>query len=318
MTVDPIAIGREVLRAEAEALQQLAGRLDGAFAQAVEVLRGVRGRVVVTGMGKSGHIARKIAATFASTGRPAMFVHPGEASHGDLGMITADDCVLAISRSGETREMSDLVYHARRLGVPLVAMTFASDSTLADVADVKLILPDTGEAMDDTPAPTTSTTLCLALGDALAVAVLRANGFSTSDFRALHPGGKLGAMLSHVSDLMVKGDALPLVTVDTPFHPMVVEMSQKRLGCVGVTDASGALVGVVTDGDLRRHLTADLFTRTAGEIMTANPHTISAHATAADAVRILNELKVTVLFVLEAGKPVGAVHLHAFLAAGVR
>lgn len=316
--IDVVAVGREVIRAEAEALAQLADTLDGAFTEAVEILRAARGRVVVTGMGKSGHIARKIAATFASTGRPAFFVHPAEASHGDLGMVTADDCVLAISRSGETAELSDLIYHARRIGAPLIAITFVADSALAKAADIALIPPDVDEAHADTPAPTTSTTLCLALGDALAIAVLSANGFSASDFRSLHPGGKLGATLSHVSDLMVKGDDVPLVGVDTPVQEMIVEISRKRLGCVGIVDEAGMLVGIVTDGDLRRSLTAEMFSKTARAIMHANPRTIAPGAAAADAVRVMSDQKISALFVLEDGRPIGAVNLQQLLSAGVR
>jgi arabinose-5-phosphate isomerase len=233
-------------------------------------------------------------------------------------MVTADDCILAISRSGETAELSDLIYHARRIGAPLIAMTFAANSALAQAADIVLLPPDVDEAHADTPAPTTSTTLCLALGDALAIAVLQANGFSAGDFRALHPGGKLGATLSHVSDLMVKGEAVPLVGIDTPVQDLIVEISRKRLGCVGVIDETGALVGIVTDGDLRRSLTAEMFSKTARAIMTADPRTIAPGAAAADAVRIMSELKITVLFVREGGKPIGAVHLQQLLSAGVR
>ncbi len=318
MNLDLDEVGRAVIRSEAAALGALAESLGDEFVHAVQRLRAAPGRVIVSGMGKSGHIARKIAATMASTGRPAMFVHPAEASHGDLGMITAQDCLLAISRSGETRELSDLVYHARRLHVPLIAMTFVAESTLAKAADVLLLLPDAGEAVEDAPAPTNSTTMCLALGDALAVAVLRANGFSASDFRSLHPGGKLGAMLSHVSDLMLTGEAMPLAQESTPVQDMLIEMTRKRLGCVGVQDGTGRLAGIVTDGDLRRRFTPDILSHTASALMTAAPVTIDPDATAADAVALMNERKITALFVTRNERPIGIVHLHDLLAAGVR
>lgn len=315
-----LTAGRGVILAEAKALETLADALDHRFDAAVGLLRAAKGRVIVTGMGKSGHVGAKIAATLASTGRPAQFVHPAEASHGDLGMITAEDCVLAISRSGETRELSDLVYHTRRLRIPLVALTFVPGSTLAEAADVALILPDVGEASEDAPAPTTSTTMCLALGDALSVAILQANGFTASDFRGLHPGGKLGAMLAHVGDLMRKGDDIPLIAPDAPFQDMILTMTEKRIGCVGVIDAAGQLIGVVTDGDLRRRLTPDSFAQRPADLMTANPRTISAGATAADALSQMNAeaQKVTVLFVVEHGRPVGVLHMHDLLMAGVR
>ncbi|MBI1188118.1 MAG: KpsF/GutQ family sugar-phosphate isomerase [Alphaproteobacteria bacterium] len=316
-----IAAGREVALAEARALDALAAAIEGpmaaAFVQAAETLQAARGKAIITGMGKSGHIARKIAATLASTGRPAMFVHPGEASHGDLGMITPDDCVLAISRGGESHELTDLVHHCRRLHIPLIAMTFRADSTLAKDSDVVLALPDLGEADDNAPAPTTSTTMCLALGDALAIALLRAAGFTTKDFRAIHPGGRLGAMLKHVRDVMRTGEALPLIAPNLPVQAMLGKVSEGGIGCVGVVE-NDRLIGVITDGDIRRKLDAAAFSKDARALMTANPKTISPDAPLADAVATMNEKRITALFAVVDGAPVGVVHMHDLLSAGVR
>lgn len=310
-----------MIAAEARALDALAAALDGAlgapFAAAAAILQKTAGRAIITGMGKSGHIARKIAATLASTGRPAMFVHPAEASHGDLGMITPADCVLAISRGGESHELTDLIHHCRRQHIPLIAMTFRAQSTLAKDSDVVLALPDLGEADDNAPAPTTSTTMCLALGDALAIALLRAAGFTAKDFRAIHPGGRLGAMLKHVRDVMRAGDQLPLVAPDTKVPALLDAITRGGIGCAGVVE-KGALVGVVTDGDIRRKLNAETFAKDARALMTANPKTISPDAPLADAVAQMNEKKITALFAVEAGKPVGVVHMHDLLSAGVR
>ncbi|MGE0830057.1 MAG: SIS domain-containing protein [Hyphomonadaceae bacterium] len=315
------AAGKDVIEAEAEALRTLAAALDGAlgapFAEAAQLLQAAEGRAIITGMGKSGHIARKIAATFASTGRPAMFVHPAEASHGDLGMITRADCVLAISRGGESQELTDLIHHCRRWRIPLIAMTFRADSTLAKEADCVLALPECGEADDAAPAPTTSTTMCLALGDALAVALLRAAGFTAKDFRAIHPGGRLGAMLKHVKDIMRTGAAVPLIAPETPVAEMLAAMSAGGVGCVGVVEA-GQLIGVVTDGDLRRKLNAASFEKPARALMTANPRTISPDAGLADAVALMNETRITVLFAVRDGRPEGVIHMHDLLSAGAR
>ena len=322
--VDPhraLQVAQDVLHAEARALDALADALKGAmaqpFAQACAVLANAPGRVIVSGIGKSGHIGRKIAATFASTGRPASFVHPAEASHGDLGMITAVDAVLALSRSGETGELSDLVYHCRRLSIPLIGMTFKADSTLARASDPALILPDLGEASEAAPAPTTSTTMCLALGDALAVALLDAQGFSARDFRAIHPGGTLGAALKHVSDIMRAGPDLPLVARDAPVAETLAAITAGGMGCVGVV-AGEALVGVITDGDVRRKLSPQTFHGQAGDLMTANPKTVPADASLADALALMNGGKITALFVMEGAKPIGLVHIQHLLAAGVR
>jgi arabinose-5-phosphate isomerase len=310
--------GRRVILAEAEALRLLADGLGEGFAEAVALLAEVPGRVCVTGMGKSGHIARKIAATMASTGTPALYVHPGEASHGDLGMITPQDAVLALSNSGETPELRDLILYTRRFRIPLVAMVGRAPSTLAEAADHCLVLPEVGEACPMGLAPTTSTTCMLAMGDALAVALLERRGFSARDFAVFHPGGKLGSQLLRVEQIMHKGEELPLVGPGTRLAEALFEMTKKRLGCVGVIEG-GRLVGIVTDGDLRRHMAPDIFDRTAGEIMTPNPRTIEARALAVEAVAVMNgpPRPVTVLFVVEDGRPVGALHLHDCLKVGI-
>jgi arabinose-5-phosphate isomerase len=313
----PLDAGRRVLRIEAEALLALAEALDGSFERAVERLAKTRGRTVVTGMGKSGHIARKIASTLASTGTPALYVHPGEASHGDLGMITQDDAVLALSNSGETAELADIVAYTRRFSIPLLAVVGRAHSSLAEAADLALVLPARPEACPMGLAPTTSSTVMLALGDALAVALLERRGFGAREFSLLHPGGKLGKKLVRVEDLMHRGGALPLVTLDTPMSDVLLEMTAKRLGCVGVLDGMGVLTGIITDGDLRRHMQDGLLGRRATEIMTAAPRTIQPHALAAEAIRVMNECAITMLFVVEGKRPVGALHLHDCLRAGV-
>jgi arabinose-5-phosphate isomerase len=276
--------------------------------------------VVVTGMGKSGHIGRKIAATLASTGTPAQFVHPGEASHGDLGMLVRGDVVLALSNSGETAELADLIEHAHRFGLPLVAITQNERATLARAADVVLALPAAPEACRIGLAPTTSTTMQLALGDALAVALLTRRGFGPQDFRQFHPGGRLGARLRRVRDLMHAGGDMPLAPPETPMHAALLEMSAKRFGCLGVVDADGRLVGIVTDGDLRRHMGPDLLTRRVEEIMTRAPRAIGPEALAADALRMMNEPRhpITTLFVVDAARvPLGILHVHDLLRAGI-
>ena len=318
-------VGRRVLALEAAALRQLAEGLDTAgFARAVALLAGVTGRVVVTGMGKSGHVGRKIAATLASTGTPALFVHPAEASHGDLGMIVPGDGVLALSNSGETPELADLVAHARRFALPLVAITGRAESALARAADVALLLPPAPEACPMGLAPTTSTTLQLALGDALAVALLTRRGFTAADFRTFHPGGRLGAKLSRVRDLMHAGAEMPLAPPDLRMDAALVAMSEKRFGCLGIVEGE-RLVGVITDGDLRRALQpgaaapqTSLLARLAGEVMTRSPRTVSPDTLAGEALRQMNERAITALFVVdEAGRPVGILHVHDLLRAGV-
>lgn len=312
-----LAAAERVLRQEAQALTQLADSLNGELAKALDVLARVTGRVVVTGMGKSGHIARKIAATLASTGTPAQFVHPAEASHGDLGMVTAKDAVLALSNSGETAELSDVISYTRRWSIPLIAITMQRESALGNAADVTLTLPKVTEACSLIQAPTTSTTMMLALGDALAVALLERKGFSTDDFQQLHPGGKLGQMLLRVSDLMHADEEVPLVDENADMSEAILNMTAKTFGCVGVTDAKGALIGIVTDGDLRRHMGGELLRQRVGDVMTSGPRTIRPNALAAEALRVMNERSITTLFVVDGPKPVGIVRLHDCLRAGV-
>jgi len=311
------AVGRNVLALEAEALATLAGALDERFDAAVELLAGCSGRVVVSGMGKSGHVARKIAATMASTGTPALFVHPGEASHGDLGMIVQGDAVLALSNSGETAELSDLVAHCKRFGLGLVAIIGRPESSLARDADVALLLPPAPEACPMGLAPTTSTTMQMALGDALAVALLTRRGFTATDFRMFHPGGRLGAKLMRVGQLMHTD--MPLASPGMPMSEALVAMTAGRFGCLGIEEA-GRLSGIVTDGDLRRALKAggDLLAATAGQIMTHNPRSIGPDNLAAEALRLMNERGITAIFVVDAKHaPIGILHIHDLLRAGV-
>lgn len=312
---------RRVLRLEAEGIEALACGLDGSFVAAVDHLAGVTGRVIVTGLGKSGHIARKVAATLASTGSPAYYVHPTEASHGDLGMIAPSDAVIAFSNSGETTEIRDLLEYSRRYSIPMIAVTAKQNSTLAEMADVVLLLPSVPEACPMGLAPTTSTTVSLALGDALAVALLERKGFSAQDFRIFHPGGKLGASLLRVADLMHTGEEIPLATVDAQMSEAVVTMTAKRKGCIGILDGTGRLTGVITDGDLRRHMDANLLSRTAGDLMTSDPRTIRPQALAAEAVAVMSQREITSLFVVaQTGRNedlVGIVHMHDCLKAGV-
>jgi len=291
--------------------------LGSSFASAADLIRNAKGRLIVTGLGKSGHIGRKIAATFASTGTPAFFVHAAEASHGDLGMITTDDVIMALSWSGEQPEMKNLITYAKRFRIPLIAMTAESESTLSKAADIALTLPKAREACPHNLAPTTSSLMMLALGDALAIALLEGRGFTSVDFSVLHPGGKLGAMLKYARDLMHSGDAVPLKPLGTRMSDALVEMSSKGFGCVGIVDARGAIVGIVTDGDLRRHMRPDLMTALVDDVMTKNPKTIPRDLLASEALEILNSSKITALIVTDANRPVGIVHLHDILRAGV-
>jgi arabinose-5-phosphate isomerase len=310
------AVAARVLRIEADALKALAGALDETFSRALDLLAGVEGRVVVTGMGKSGHVARKIAATLASTGTPAFFVHPGEASHGDLGMITRKDAVIALSNSGDTAELADIVAYSRRFLIPLIGVTRRRRSTLAEQADIALVLPQSPEACPLGLAPTTSTTMMLALGDAIAVALLARRGFSAEDFQTFHPGGSLGRQLLRVADIMHDGDALPTVGPETPMGEVLLVMTAKSFGCVGVVGAQGRLEGIVTDGDLRRHMSPSLLSQAAGSVMTPGPLTIRATALAAEALGVMNSRGITSLFVTEEDRPVGIVHIHDCLRAG--
>ncbi len=287
------------------------------FVAAVELIRGIRGRLIVSGMGKSGHVAHKIAATLASTGTPSFFVHPAEASHGDLGMITRDDAIMALSWSGETSELKNLIDYSRRFRIGLIAVTASPGSTLGQAADVVLTLPQAREACPHNLAPTTSSLMQLALGDALAVALLESRGFTALDFGVLHPGGQLGAQLKFVRDIMHKGDAVPLAQLGSRMSEAMVEISAKGFGCVGIVDGQGKLAGIITDGDLRRHMRPDLLEARVEDVMTPRPKTISPGQLASEALEILNSSKITALMVEEAGKPIGIVHLHDLLRAGV-
>jgi arabinose-5-phosphate isomerase len=315
-----LQVARDVLNAEAAGLLSLAASLGAPFSLAINCLAAATGRLVVSGMGKSGHVARKIAATLASTGTPALFVHPAEASHGDLGMIVAGDAVLALSNSGETAELADLVAHTRRFGLPLVAITAQPGSALARAADVALILPKAAEACPMGLAPTTSTTMQLALGDAIAVALLTRRGFSAADFHRIHPGGRLGARLRRVKELMHSGPAMPIAAPDTTMATALLLITEKRFGCLGVTGADGRLLGIITDGDLRRAMGPDLLSRRADQVMTRSPRTIGPDALAVEALHLMNahERPVTTLFVVDCdGLPLGILHVHDLLRAGL-
>lgn len=313
------------LETEAGGIAALVTAINNGLAQpvaaAVDMIRAARGRLIVTGMGKSGHVARKIAATFASTGTPAFFVHPGEASHGDLGMITPDDVIMALSWSGETVELKDLINYSRRFRINLIAVTASAESALAEAADIALVLPQVREACPHNLAPTTSSLMQLALGDALAVALLESRGFTAFDFRAFHPSGRLGAMLGFVRDIMQTGDAVPLAPLGTKVSAAVAEMSRRgsgyAAGCVGITDQGGKLVGIITDGDLRRNMRPDLLELTVDAIMTRDPKTVAPGQLVSEAMEMLNASKVSVLLVVDDARPVGIVHFHHLLRAGV-
>ncbi|MEL6766711.1 MAG: KpsF/GutQ family sugar-phosphate isomerase [Pseudomonadota bacterium] len=321
-----MSAGRRVLALEGQALTAFADALDESFADAVDTIMRAEGRVIVSGMGKSGHVARKIAATLASTGTPAQFVHPAEASHGDLGMVTQKDVALVLSNSGETRELADIVAHTRRFSIPLIGVASKPGSTLLKAADIALVLPAAEEAAPEgagAVAPTTSTTLTMALGDALAMALMERHAFTLERFRAFHPGGKLGAQLVSVADLMGRGERLPLVGAETPMTEALIVMSEKGYGGIGIVDREGLLEGVITDGDIRRHLDG-LLTKRAGDIATPNPRTIAPGKLAQEALAEMNggqnRRKVSFLFVTEPEtprRPVGILHLHDCLRAGV-
>ncbi len=318
---EAIASATRTIRLEAEGLRALEAALDielvDGFAEAVRIIRSCRGRVIVTGMGKSGHIGMKVAGTLSSTGTPASFVHPSEASHGDLGMITRDDVILAFSWSGETVELGNLVSYSRRFAVPLIAVTSNAESALAKAAEVVLALPHSKEACPHGLAPTTSTMMQLALGDCLAIALLESKGFTARDFKILHPGGQLGARLKFVGDLMHKADRLPLTAGDVKMAEAIVVMTEKAFGCLGVVDDDGLLAGIITDGDLRRNMGDGLLSRRTGEIMTPAPKTASPDLLASAALEMINSSAITALFVVEDGRPVGIIHIHDLLRAGV-
>jgi len=310
-TLDFESQGLNALRAA------LSNSLGGAFVEAIAKMRGCRGRIIVTGIGKSGHVGLKVAATLSSTGSPAYFVHPSEASHGDLGMITRDDVIVAFSWSGETVELGNIVSYSRRFAVPLIAVTSNPRSTLAEAADLVLALPQSKEACPHGLAPTTSTVMQLALGDCLAIALLQSKGFTARDFKVFHPGGQLGAKLKFVGDLMHKGDRLPLASAEAMMADAIVVMTEKALGCLGVVDGEGLLKGIITDGDLRRHMGNGLLQQRVKEIMTPEPKTVSPDLLASAALELINASKITALFVVEDGRPVGVIHVHDLLRAGV-
>ncbi|MFN3293169.1 MAG: SIS domain-containing protein [Gemmobacter sp.] len=319
MTLSDAAIAAtaaRVLRTEGQAVLALADALPPGFAEAVRRVLATPGRVVVSGMGKSGHVGRKIAATLASTGTPALFVHPAEASHGDLGMVTPGDLCILLSNSGETAELRDLIAHCARFAIPVVAVSRVPGSTLMRAAQVPLLLPDAPEACGFGMAPTTSTTLQLALGDALALAVMEVRRFRPDQFRSYHPGGRLGAQLSEVHQIMHRGEAVPLVPRALPMPDVILTMTAKGFGIAGLTDEAGLLVGVISDGDLRRNLDG-LMTRTAAEVANRAPVTVAPEMLAAEALRVMNQRKIGALFVVEQGRPVGVLHLHDLLRAGV-
>jgi arabinose-5-phosphate isomerase len=317
----PARSAARTLDLECEGLQALRAMLDQQlkepFRAAVATLAAAKGRVIVTGIGKSGHVGQKVAATFASTGTPAFFVHASEASHGDLGMITRDDAIVAISWSGESVELGNILTYSRRFKVPLIAITSRADSALGKQSDVVLELPRAKEACPHGLAPTTSTTMQLAIGDCLAIALLEAKGFTAHDFKVFHPGGSLGANLAFVADVMHTGDRLPLVTEDKVMSEALVTMTQKSLGCLGVVDVKGRLVGMITDGDLRRHMGPELLKARVQDIMTKKPNTLSPDMLASAALERINSLKRTQMFVVAKAKPVGVVHVHDLLRAGV-
>lgn len=311
-----IATGRRVLELEADALARLASALDEDFARAVESMLGAKGRVICAGIGKSGHVARKIAATLASTGTPSHFVHASEASHGDLGMIASGDVVLALSKSGETPELSDAIQYTRRFGITLIAMTADGASSLARAADIRLILPEAREACAETNAPTTSTTMMMALGDALAVALLERRGFRAEDFKTFHPRGKLGAMLLKAGDIMNR-ESLPLVAAGSPLEAGLAEISAKGWGCVGVVGARGEFLGIITDGDVRRLLASGAKAERVEDAMTKSPVKTTPDVLAASVLNLMNARKITQIFVVEGEAPIGVIHMHDLIRAGL-
>ena len=308
---------RNTIDKEIDTLRVLENDLDNSLTEALDMMQNAKGRVILTGMGKSGHIAKKIAASLASTGTPSFFVHPAEASHGDLGMITEDDVVIAISNSGESKELVDILNYSKRFGIPLIAITKNPHSSLGKAGDVVLKLPDNGEACPLGLAPTSSTTATLVLGDVLTVAMIERNGFTKTQFNQRHPGGKLGSVLQKVSDLMHSGEEMPLLGENANMHDVLLEMTSKRLGCVGFVNADGILTGILTDGDLRRCLSNDILNKCGIDVMTRNPKVIAPSAMASEAVKLMHEKKITNLFAVENGKPVGVIHIHDCLNSGV-
>lgn len=318
MKNDDIAAAQQTIDKEIDALKIMRNDLNEDLIKALDIMQNVKGRVIITGMGKSGHIGRKIAATLASTGTPSFFVHPAEASHGDLGMLTEEDCVVAISNGGESKELSDIIVYCKRYGIPLIAMTKNPNSSLGKAGDYLLRLPDCGEACPLGLAPTSSTTATTVMGDILAVCLLERKGFSKTDFKQRHPGGKLGAFLQKVSDLMHKGEEMPLVSDTANMQEALLVMTSKMLGCVGIIDKENHLKGIITDGDLRRFMSGNLLNQNVTEVMTQNPKTTSPNVLVAEAVNIMNTKKITQLFVIDdQNRPLGVIHLHDCLRAGV-
>lgn len=316
--ISDIHVARQTIDREIEALKAMENCLDDTLGKALDILQNTRGRVIVTGMGKSGHIGNKIAATMASTGTPAFFLHPSEASHGDLGMVTKDDSVIAISNSGESKELLDILTYCRRFSIPLIAITKNPDSSLGRNSDLILRLPDNKEACPLGLAPMSSTTATLVMGDILAAALMVRKGFTEADFKLRHPGGKLGSILRHVSDIMHTGDEMPLISKDAIMQDALITMSAKMLGCVGIVDDNGDLIGMITDGDLRRWMSPNLISEKVSKVMTKNPRTITKDILIAEAVNVMNNTGkgITNVFVVENKKPIGIVHIHDCLKAG--
>ncbi|MBR1903639.1 MAG: KpsF/GutQ family sugar-phosphate isomerase [Alphaproteobacteria bacterium] len=316
--ISDIHVARQTIDREIEALKTMENSLDDTLGKVLDILQNTRGRVIVTGMGKSGHIGNKIAATMASTGTPAFFLHPSEASHGDLGMVTKDDSVIAISNSGESKELLDILTYCRRFSIPLIAITKNPDSSLGRNSDLILRLPDNKEACPLGLAPMSSTTATLVMGDILAAALMVRKGFTEDDFKLRHPGGKLGSILRHVSDIMHTGDEMPLISKDAIMQDALITMSEKMLGCVGIVDDNGDLIGMITDGDLRRWMSPNLISEKVSKVMTKNPRTITKDILIAEAVNIMNTTGngITNVFVVENKKPIGIVHIHDCLKAG--
>lgn len=302
---------------EIDTIMKLKESLNSSLTQALDIMQNAKGRIIITGMGKSGHIGKKIAASLASTGTPSFFVHPAEASHGDLGMITEDDVVIAISNSGESKELADIINYCKRFGIKLISITKNADSSLGKAGDIVLLLPNNGEACPLGLAPTSSTTVTLVLGDILTTGLIERKGFTKSDFNARHPGGKLGSILQRVSDLMHKGKEMPILDENSDMQTVLLEMTSKRLGCVGFINKAGELTGMLTDGDLRRCLSAKILEEKAINLMTKNPKTVTKDMLASSVIKILNSMKITNIFVIEDKKPIGVIHIHDLLNLGV-
>lgn len=307
----------QTINSEIDTIVKLRDNLNETFSQALDLMQNAKGRIIITGIGKSGHIGKKIAASLASTGTPSFFVHPSEASHGDLGMITEEDVVLAISNSGESKELVDIINYCKRFGIKLISITNNSNSSLGKAGDIVLELPNNGEACPLGLAPTNSTTATLVLGDILTAGLIQRKGFTKSDFNARHPGGKLGSILQKVSDLMHTDSDMPILDENSDMQKVLIEMTSKRLGCVGLINTSGELTGMITDGDLRRCLSSQILEEKAINIMTKNPKTVVKDMIASEVVKIMNEKKITNIFVVENKKPIGVIHIHDLLNKGV-